>query len=81
MSDMAIHASHVMHESQVPIMYHMHCMHVMYPHMHHMHGGIYIRKKGREGEDQSINQSSYVLNQELNNKKILVTSLVMYLVS
>ena len=48
-------ASHVMHESQMPIMHHMHymhCMHVLNPHMYYMHGGIYIRKEGREGRNQ-----------------------------
>ena len=49
----------------------MHCMHVLHPHMHHMHGGIYKRKEDKEmgGINQFMYQSSYVLNQDINNQK------------
>ena len=47
----------------------MHSMHVLYPHMHYMHGGIYKRVKEEGKRGRSINQASYVLNQELNINK------------
>ena len=57
-------------------MFYMHYMHVLYPHMQYMHGGIYKRANEKENGG-----SCYVRIQELNIKKILITSLVMDFVS
>ena len=60
---------HDRHMANMHRMHYMHCMHVLHPYMHHLHGGIYKRVEEKEKDHQSINQASYVLNQENNNKK------------